>query len=169
MTSDLDLHTGTSSSSLNGLIINPPTVGSTSNFTIPGLFQTLGSNSPTPSGFNITLAGGSDSTYQVNVVVPSSVYPPPSSTTSNSATWMNVHNASSLQNVEFQLQKLPLSIFAFLTSPTGLAIDAVIAAAIIGLALVLVRRRRTKMPSPVAPSGPTTMPGMGPSPAPTAP
>jgi hypothetical protein len=169
MTSDLDLHAGTSKTSLNGLIITPPTVGPTNNFTIPGLFQTLGSGSPSPSGVNITLTGGSDNTYQVNVVVPSSA-PSPSSASPTSATWMNVQNASRLQNVEFQLVKLPFSFFAFLTSPIGIAIDAIIAAAIIGTVLVLVaRRRRAKIPTPITPSGPTTMPGMGPGPAPPTP
>jgi len=43
MTSSLDLYAGTSSTTLNGLIIGPPTVGTNTNFTIPGLFQTLGS------------------------------------------------------------------------------------------------------------------------------
>lgn len=167
-TSDLDLSSGTSSSTFSGLILNPPTEGSSSNFTIHGLFQTLGATSLTPTGSNITLAGGSDSTYQVKVVVPSGT-PPPSSTTSNSATWLNVRNASSLQNVEFQLEKLPLSIFAFLTSPIGIAIDAIVAAAIIGTILVLVRRRRSKMPTPLTPSGPTSTPGMGPGPAPPTP
>ncbi|HWY28583.1 MAG TPA: hypothetical protein VNW25_04925, partial [Candidatus Sulfotelmatobacter sp.] len=38
-TSDLDLSAGTSSSSLKGLILKPPTVGSNTNFTIPGFFQ----------------------------------------------------------------------------------------------------------------------------------
>jgi hypothetical protein len=169
MTSDLDLHAGTSKSSLNGLIITPPTVGSTTNFTIPGLFQTLGSGSPSPSGVNVTLTGGSDNTYQVYVVVPSSA-PRPSSSTPTSATWMNIQNASRLQDVEFQLQKLPFSFFAFLTSPVGIAIDAIIAAAVVGTVLVLVlRRRRAKMPAPISPSGPTTTPGMGPSPAPITP
>src|SRR5439155_837381 len=43
MTSDLDLNAGTSSTTLSGLFIAPPTVGTNTNFTIPGLFQTLGS------------------------------------------------------------------------------------------------------------------------------
>jgi len=37
-TSDLDVSAGTSSTSLKGLMLKPPTVGSNTNFTIPGLF-----------------------------------------------------------------------------------------------------------------------------------
>lgn len=168
-TSDLDLNAGTWKSTFGGLILNPPTEGPSSNFTIHGLFQTLGSAPLTPSGVNITLAGGSDNTYQVKIVVPNDGTPAPSSTTSNSATWLNVQNASKLQNVEFQLQRLPTSIFAFFTTPFGIAVDAIIAAAIIGSVLLLLRRRRMKMPTGLPPSGPTTTPGMGPSPTPTTP
>ena len=37
-TSDLDVSAGTSSTSLKGLMLKPPTVESNTNFTIPGLF-----------------------------------------------------------------------------------------------------------------------------------
>src|SRR5207248_2383044 len=77
MTSSLDLYAGTSSTTLNGLIIGPPTVGTNTNFTIPGLFQTLGSVPFSAPGVNITLAGGSDSTNQVKIIVPSGTAPAP--------------------------------------------------------------------------------------------
>lgn len=67
-TSNLDLSAGTSSTSLNGLLLKPPTVGSNTNFTIPGLFQTIG-KTPSP-GVNFTLIGGSDSSNQLKIVVP---------------------------------------------------------------------------------------------------
>src|SRR5260370_23674141 len=67
-TSDLDLSAGTSSTSLKGLIVKPPTVGSSTNFTIPGFFQTTGMT-PAP-GVNFTLIGGSDSSNQRKSVVP---------------------------------------------------------------------------------------------------
>ncbi|HEX4920482.1 MAG TPA: hypothetical protein VFV92_07055, partial [Candidatus Bathyarchaeia archaeon] len=82
-TSDLDLNSGTSNMSLNGLAINPPTVGTNTNFTIPGLFQTLGAANFTATPINITLAGGSDSNNQVKIIVPAGT-PTPTSTTSNS-------------------------------------------------------------------------------------
>src|SRR5439155_6713350 len=67
-TSDLDLSAGTSAMSIEGLLLKPPTVGSNTNFTIPGLFQTVGK---TPSlGVNFTLIGGSDTSNQVKIVVP---------------------------------------------------------------------------------------------------
>src|SRR5207249_2907014 len=79
------------------LFRSPPTVGTSTNFTIPGLFQTLGSVPfPTP-GINITLAGGSDSSNQVKVVIPTGTTAP-SSTTSNSATWTNISNATVLKS-----------------------------------------------------------------------
>jgi hypothetical protein len=166
MTSDLDLYAGTHTTTLSGLAIAPPTVGTNSNFTIPGLFQTLGTMSFTSAGVNITLAGGLDSNNQVKVFVPAGT-PAPSSTTSNSATWMNVRNASELQNVRFILQALPFSFLAFLTSTPGFILEAIIAAAVIAGIVLYARTKRSKIPTPVAPSGPTTPPGFGPSPAPT--
>lgn len=165
-TSDLDLSAGTSSSSLKGLILKPPTVGSNSNFTIPGLFQTMG-NTPAP-GVNFTLIGGSDSSNQVKIVVPSWM-PQPSSTTSNSATWTNLQDASTLSAVEFQVQPLPNSFLAFLVSPIGLAIDAAVAIAIVAtVVLYWAKRRASKAPVPMTP-GPVTSPAMGPRPAPPTP
>jgi hypothetical protein len=165
-TSDLDLSAGSSSSSLKGLILKPPTVGSNTNFTIPGFFQTTGT--APPPGVNFTLIGGSDSSNQVKIVVPSGT-PQPSSTTSNSATWTNLQDASALSAVEFQVQPLPNSILAFLTSPVGLAIDAIIAIAIVaGVVLYLAKRRASKTPLPMT-SGPTASPGLGPGPAPPTP
>jgi len=165
-TSSLDLHSGTYSTTLNGFVINPP-VNATSNdnFTIPGLFQTLGSVPFSAPGINITLAGGSDSTNQVKIVVPAETHPP-TSTTSNSATWTNVMNASELRNVRFLVQPLPFSFFAFLTSPTGFAVEAIIAAAVVAGVVLYARKRRAKMPPQFTPSGPTSAPGFGPSPAP---
>ncbi len=163
-TSDLDLSAGTSSMSLKGLILKPPTVGSNANFTIPGLFQTLG-KTPAP-GVNFTLIGGSDSSNQVKIIVPPGT-PQASSTGSNSATWTNLQDASTLSAVEFQVQPLPNSILAFLVSPIGLAIDAIVAIAIVaGVVLYLAKRRGSKTPLPMT-SGPTASPGLGPGPAPT--
>jgi hypothetical protein len=165
-TSDLDLSAGTSSSSLKGLIIKPPTAGSNSNFTIPGLFQTMG-KTPAP-GVNFTLIGGSDSRNQVKIVVPSGT-PQPSSTTSNSATWTNLQDTSTLSAVEFQVQPLPNSFLAFLVSPVGIAIEAIVAIAIVAaVVLYVARRRASKTPLPMT-SGPTPSPGLGPGPAPPAP
>jgi len=165
MTSDFDLNAGTSSTTLSGFFIAPPTVGTSTNFTIPGLFQTLGSVPfPTP-GINITLAGGSDSSNQVKVVIPTGTTAP-TSTTSNSATWTNISNATVLSNVHFVVQPISSSFFALLLSPTGIAIEAIIAAAVIAGILLYARKRRAKMPVPLSPSGPTPAPGFGPSPAP---
>jgi hypothetical protein len=165
-TSDLDLGAGTSSMSVKGLILKPPTVGSNTNFTIPGLFQTLG-KTPAP-GVNFTLIGGSDSSNQVNIVVPSSALQPSTSTT-NSKTWTDLQDASALSAVEFQVQPLPNSFLAFLVSPVGLAIEAVVAIAIVaGVVLSLARRRGSKTPLPMT-SGPTPSPGLGPGPAPPTP
>ncbi len=164
--SDLDLSAGTSSSSLKGLILKPPTVGSNTNFTIPGFFQTTGMT-PAP-GVNFTLIGGSDSSNQVKIVVPAGT-PQPSSTTSNSATWTNLRDASSLSAVEFQVQPLPNSFLTFLVSPIGLAIDALVAIAIVAaVVLYLAKRRASKTPLPMT-SGPTPSPGLGPGPTPPTP
>ncbi len=165
MTSNLDLNSGTSISTLSGLFIKPPTVGTSTNFTIPGLFQTLGSVPVTAPGVNITLAGGSDSSSQVKVIVPTGT-PEPNSTTSDSATWTNVSNATELSNVRFVVQPLSSSFFALLLSPIGIAIEAIIAAAVIAGILLYARKRRTKTPVPLTPSGPAPAPGFGPSPAP---
>jgi len=165
-TSDLDLGAGTSSMSLKGLILKPPTVGSNTNFTIPGLFQTLG-KTPAP-GVNFTLIGGSDSSNQVKIVVPAST-PQPSSTPSNSATWTNLQDASTLSAVEFQVQPLPNSLLAFIVSPVGIAIEAIVAIAIVAaVVLYMAKRRATKTSLPMT-SGPTPSPGLRPGPAPPAP
>ncbi len=161
-TSDVDLSAGTSRMILTGLVIGPPTVGTPSNFTIPGLFHTIGTI-PAP-GVNLTLAGGSNATYRVKVVVPTGT-PAPSSTTANSATWTNLQDFSALSGVQFQLQHISNSFLAVLLSPAGLAIEAVAAAAIVAGGLFYLRKRRTGMPAPVAP-GPTPAPGLGPSPTP---
>jgi len=163
-TSDLDLSAGTSSTSLKGLLLKPPTVGSNTNFTIPGLFQTLGK---TP-GVNFTLIGGSDGTNEVKIVVPADI-PQPSSTTSNSATWTNLQDASSLSAVEFRVQPLPNSLLAFLVSPVGIAIEAVVAIAIVvAVVLYLARRSAAKNRLPMT-SGLAPSPGLGPGPAPPSP
>jgi len=165
-TSDLDLGAGTSSMSLKGLILKPPTVGSNTNFTIPGLFQTLG-KTPAP-GVNFTLIGGSDSSNQVKIVVPAST-PQPSSTPSNSATWTNLQDASTLSAVEFQVQPLPNSLLAFIVSPVGIAIEAIVAIAIVAaVVLYMAKKRATKTSLPMT-SGPTSSPGLGSGPAPPAP
>lgn len=165
-TSDLDLSAGTSSTSLKGLLLKPPTVGSNTNFTIPGLFQIMG-KTPSP-GVNFTLIGGSDSSNQVKIVVPPGT-PQPTSTTSNSATWTNLQDASTLSTVEFQVQPLPNSFLAFLVSPIGLAIDAIVAIAIVAaVVLYLAKRRASRTPLPMT-SGPTPSPGLGPGPAPPTP
>src|SRR2546427_9218496 len=163
-TSDLDLSDGTSSTSLKGLLLKPPTVGSNTNFTIPGLFQTLGK---TP-GVNFTLIGGSDGTNEVKIVVPAGI-PQSSSTTSNSATWTNLRDASSLSVVEFRVQPLPNSLLAFLVSPVGIAIEAVVAIAIVvAVVLYLARRSAAKNRLPMT-SGLAPSPGLGPGPAPPSP
>ena len=165
-TSDLDLSAGTSSTSLKGLVLKPQTFGTNTNFTIPGLFQTLG-KTPTP-GVNFTVIGGSDGTNEVKIVVPAGT-PQPSSTTSNSATWTNLQDASSLSAVEFHVQPLPNSFLAFLVSPVGIAIEAIVATAIVAaVILYMARKRATKSPMPVT-SGPTPSPGLGSSPAPPTP
>src|SRR6266571_3730799 len=165
-TSDLDISAGTSSTSLKGLLLKPPTVGSNTNFTIPGLFQTVGMT-PSP-GVNFTLIGGSDTSNEVKIVVPAGT-PQPSSTTSNSATWTNLQDASTLSAVEFQVQPLPNSLLAFLISPVGIAVEAIVAIAIVAaVVLYMAKRRAAKTPLPMTP-GPTPSPGLGPSPAPPTP
>jgi hypothetical protein len=166
MQSSLDLNSGTYNSNLIGTVITPPVVGSSKNFTIPGLFTTVGSTNSTTKGMNITLTGGSDSSNLVKIVVPTGTTPP-SSTTSTSATWLDVRNASELMNVQFQVQAKPFSLITFLTSTTGFVIEGIIAALVIVGVAVAVRKRHSRTPMPVTPSGPTTTPGFGPSPAPT--
>ncbi len=165
-TSDLDLSTGTSSMTLQGLLFNPPTVGTNTNFTIPRLLQSIGAV-PAP-GVNFTLAGGSNSTYSVKVIVPAGT-PAPSSTTANSATWTNLHNATTLSAVRFVVQRLPSSFLDLLLSPAGIAIEAIAAAAIIGGVFLYMRKRRATPPTPVPMAGPTPAPGLGPGPAPPTP
>src|SRR6266550_5745253 len=165
-TSDLDLSAGTSSSTLQGLLLKPQTLGSNTNFTIPGLFQTVG-KTPSP-GVNFTLIGGSDASNQVKIVVPIGTLQP-NSTTSNSATWTNLQDPSTLSAVEFQVQPLPNSFLAFLVSPVGIAIEAIVAIAIVAaVVLYMAKRRGAKTPLPMTP-GPTPSPGLGPSPAPPTP
>ena len=165
-TSDLDVSAGTSSTSLNGLLLKPQTFGSSTNFTMPGLFQIMG-KTPSP-GVNFTLIGGSDNSNQVKIVVPSGT-PQPTSKTSNSATWTNLQDASALSAVEFQVQPLPNSFLAFLVSPIGLAIDAIVAIAIVAaVVLYVAKRRASKTPLPMT-SGPTPSPGLGPGPTPPTP
>ena len=165
-TSDLDLSAGTSSTSLKGLLLKPPTVGSSTNFTIPGLFQTVGMT-PMP-GVNFTLIGGSDASNQVKIVVPANTLQP-SSTTSNSATWTNLQDPSTLSAVEFQVQPLPNSFLAFLVSPVGIAIEAIVAIAIVAAVVLYMAKRRAAKSSLPMTSGPTLSPGLGPSPAPPTP
>jgi hypothetical protein len=165
-TSDLDLAAGTSSMSLKGLLFRPPTVGSNTNFTIPGLFQTLG-KTPTP-GVNFTLVGGSDGTYQINIVVPPSS-PQPSSKTLNSKTWSNLQDASTLSAVQFQLQRLPGGLLAFLVSPVGIAIEAIVAIAIVAVVVLYMAKRRASKTLLPTTAGPTQSPGLGPGPAPPTP
>jgi len=165
-TSDLDLNAGTSSTSLKGLLLRPPTVGSNTNFTIPGLFQIMGTTSS--PGVNFTLVGGSDSSNQVKIVVPPGT-PQPSSTTSNSATWTNLRDASTLSAVQFQVQPLPNSLLAFLVSPVGIAVEAVVAIAIVAaIVLYIAKRRASKTPLPMTPGQPSS-PSFGPGTAPPTP
>ncbi|TMI63300.1 hypothetical protein E6H12_05355 [Candidatus Bathyarchaeota archaeon] len=165
-TSDLDLSAGTSSTSLKGLVLKPQTFGSNTNFTIPGLFQTIG-KSPTP-GVNFTLIGGSDSSNQVKIVVPADTRQP-NSTTSNSATWTNLQDASTLSAVEFQVQPLPNSFLAFLVSPVGIGIEAIVAIAVIAAVVLYMAKRRATKSSIPSMSGPTPSLGLGLNPAPPAP
>jgi hypothetical protein len=165
-TSDIDVAAGTSSMSLKGLILKPPTTGSSTNFTIPGLFHSLG-KTPAP-GVNFTLIGGSDSSNQVKIVVPAGTLQP-SSTTSNSATWTNLRDASILSAVEFQVQPLPNNPAAFLVSPAGIAIETVVAIAVVAAAVLLMMKRRSSKTSSPLTSGPTLSSGLGPEPAPLTP
>jgi hypothetical protein len=167
MQSSADLNAGTYSSSLVGTVITPPVVeSSNTNFTIPGLFTTLNSTTSSNSKMNITLVGGSDPSNQVKVIVPAGI-PDPTSTTSNSATWMNVKNASELQDVRFEIQPLPtpFSLLGFLTSTTGFVLEAILAAAVIAGVALYARKRRSRISTSMTQSGPTTSPGFGPSPA----
>src|SRR3989475_6131874 len=165
-TSDLDLSAGTSSTSLKGLLLKPPTVGSSTNFTIPGLFQTVG-KTPSP-GVNFTLIGGSDASNEVKIVVPAGTLQP-SSTTSNSATWTNLQDPSKLSAVEFQVQPLPNSFLAFLISPVGIAVEAIVAIAIVAAVVLYMTKGSAAKSSMPMTSGPTPSPGFGPSPPPPAP
>jgi len=165
-TNDLDLSSGTSSTSLKGLVLKPQTFGSNTNFTIPGLFQTVGMT-PMP-GVNFTLIGGSDASNQVKIVVPANTLQP-NSTTSNSATWTNLQDPSTLSAVEFQVQPLPNSFLAFLVSPVGIAIEAIVAIAIVAAVILYMAKRRAAKSSMPMTSGPTLSPGLGPSPAPPTP
>ena len=162
-TSDLDLSAGTSSISIRGLLLKPPTAGSNTNFTIPGLFQTVGMT-PMP-GVNFTLIGGSDASNQVKIVVPANTLQP-NSTTSNSATWTNLQDPSTLSAVEFQVQPLPNSFLAFLVSPVGIAIEAIVAIAVVAAVVLYMAKRRAAKSSMPMTSGPTPSPGLGPSPSP---
>jgi hypothetical protein len=165
-TSDLDLSAGTSSTNLNGLLLKPATVGSNANFTIPALFRTMG-KAPTP-GVNFTLVGGSDASNQVKIFVPTGT-PQPSGRTSNSATWMNLQDASTLSAVEFQVQPLPTSLLAFLVSPVGIAIEAIVAIAIVAAVVLYMAKRLASKRSPPMMPGPTLSPGLGPGSAPPTP
>src|SRR5256712_9904001 len=165
-TSDLDLSAGTSSSTLQGLLLKPQTLGSNTNFTKPGLFQTVG-KTPSP-GVNFTLIGGSDASNEVKIVVPAGTLQP-SSTTSNSATWTNLQDPSTLSAVEFQVQPLPNSFLAFLISPVGIAVEAIVAIAIVAAVVLYMTKRRAAKSSMPMTSGPTPSPGFGPSPAPPTP
>ncbi len=155
-TSDLDLNASISRTTLQGLVIKPPTVGSNTNFTIPGLFQTVGA--VPQQKWNITLVGGSNSSYTVKVVVPSGT-PAPNTTTANSASWTNVQNATVLSAVRFELVAIPSSFLAILVSPPALAIEGVAAIAVAAGILLLLRRRRRL-------AGPVPGPDLGPAPTP---
>src|SRR5438132_13171325 len=165
-TSDLDLSAGTSSITIRRLLLTPPTAGSNTNFTLPGLFQTVGMT-PMP-GMNFTLIGGSDASNQVKIVVPADTLHP-NSTTSNSATWTNLQDASKLSAVEFQVQPLPNSFLAFLVSPVGIAIEAIVAIAVVAAVVLYMAKRRAAKSSMPMTSGPTPSPGLGPSPSPPTP
>jgi len=166
MQSNLDLNSGTYNSNLIGTVITPPVVGSAKNFIIPGLFTTVGSTKSSGTGMNITLTGGADSSNQVEVVVPTGTALP-TSKTSDSATWLNVRNASELMNIQFQVQPKPFSLITFLTSTTGFVIEGVVGAIVIAGVAVALRKRHSRTSIPVTPSGPTSTPGFGPSPSPT--
>ncbi len=121
---------------------------------------------------DLDLSAGTSSTslkgLLLKPVVPAGT-PQPSSTTSNSATWTNLQDASTLSAVEFQVQPLPNSLLAFLISPVGIAVEAIVAIAIVAaVILYMAKRRGAKTPLPMTP-GPTPSPGLGPSPAPPTP
>ncbi|HZY93657.1 MAG TPA: hypothetical protein VFE98_02215 [Candidatus Bathyarchaeia archaeon] len=165
-TNDLNLSTGTSQTSLKGLVLKPPTVGSNTNFTIPGLFQTIGTI-PAP-GLNLTIVGGSNATYSVKIVVPASATQP-SSKTANSVTWTNLRDASTLSEVRFTLQRSSSSnsFLDALTSPLGIALEAIAAVGAVTGAILYQRRRRSTpvlAPSATPTPGPTLGPGSAPVP-----
>jgi len=164
-TSDLDLNASSVKSTLQGLVLKPPTAGPSNNFTIPGLFQTLGL-APQAS-LDITLIAGSNSSYSVKILVPSGTVQP-SSTTANSYTWTNVQNATELQNVRFELVATG-GLLALLTSPTALIIEGVAAVAVATGVFVLMRRKRAVVPAPAPMMGPSPTPEPGPSPTPSPP
>src|SRR3989442_2268215 len=119
----------------------------------------------TPSpGVNFTLIGGSDTSNEVKIVLPAGT-PQPSSTTSNSATWTNLQDASTLSAVEFQVQPLPNSLLAFLISPLGIPVEAILAIALVAaVILYIAKSRQAKTPMPITPR-PRPFAGLGPSPA----
>ena len=166
MTGDLDLNASTYRTTLQGLILRPPTVGPNNNFTIPGLFQTLGL--APQSSLDIKLVSGSNSSYTVKIVVPSGTTQP-TSTTANSASWTPVQNATTLQNVRFELVPTTSSLLDILTSPTALIIEGVAAVAVVAGIVILARRRRITTTTPTSMMGPSPAPGPGPSPTPSPP
>ncbi len=164
MTSDLDLNASTDRTTLQGLILKPPTVGPNNNFTIPGLFQTLGL--APQSSLDIKLIDGSNSSYTVKIVVPSGTTQP-TSTTTNSASWTNVQNATTLQNVRFKLVPTSTSLLDILTSPTALIVEGIAAVAIASGFVLLMRRKRAAVPALTPVMGPAPTPGPSPAPAPS--
>src|SRR6266571_4028616 len=164
MTSDLDLNASTDRTTLQGLILKPPTVGPNNNFTIPGLFQTLGL--APQSSLDIKLIDGSNSSYTVKIVVPTAATQP-TSTTTNSASWTNVQNATTLQNVRFKLVPTSTSLLDILTSPTALIVEGIAAVAIASGFVLLMRRKRAAVPALTPVMGPAPTPGPSPAPAPS--
>ena len=166
-TNDLDLSTGTSQTSLKGLVLKPPIVGSNTNFTIPGLFQIIGTiQSP---GLNLTIVAGSNATYSMKITVPGDA-PQPSSKTASSATWTNLHDAGLLSEVRFTLQRSSSSssFLDALTSPLGIAAEAIVAVGAVTGAVLYLRRRRS-VSSLVPSATPTPPPSLGPGPSPASP
>ncbi len=105
----------------SGLLIQPPTVDTSSGFQIPGLF-----NQTNFGGVNFTLVGGSNSTHAIKLIIPSGV-PAPNATTVNSVTWYNIRNLTSFMQITFQIviiSQHQVSVPLPSTFPTGVAMFA---------------------------------------------
>jgi hypothetical protein len=145
--------------SAHGLTLRPAVNMSGGAFTESGLFNFLGFAST--SSTNITVIGGSSSSGSVGLDIPSTA-PPPSSTTSNSATWTDV-SMSALASVGFtggsQSSTTTTMQSSSSSSPTSgnggvlefpYTIPAIVLLAVVVVASYLLLRRRSivRQPAP---------------------